>query len=228
VGPAFRAESTVTNRHATEFTALDVEASWIESPDELMDLEEDLLRHALGVSRDVHGDEVEDVFGVPVEVPEAPIPRLAADAGSPALRRSGGRLTHQAEQALCKQARATSGHSFVFITGYPAGDRPFYTMQDADHRTRSFDLLWGGMEVSSGCQREHRHDRLRAQATAAGLESEAMTRFLDACWFPMFRHGCPPHGCFGLGLDRLLMAATGSAGIRDASFVPRLPGRLTP
>jgi aspartyl/asparaginyl-tRNA synthetase len=233
VGPAFRAEAAATNRHATEFTSFDVELSWIDSPGELMDLEEDLLRHALGVVRDVHGAEIEEVFGVPVEVPEAPIPRLALADAADLVGGRGGRLTHQAEQALCREARRRSGHSLVFVTGYPAADRPFYTHRGegdpgADGATRSFDLLWGGMEVSSGCQREHRADRLRDQAGAAGIGTDAMARYLERHWLPMFDHGCPPHGGFGLGLDRLLMATCGLGSIREASFLFRGPQRFTP
>src|SRR5690606_35578714 len=150
VGPVFRAEACSTNRHASEFTSVDVELSWIDGPDELLDLEEALLREALGVVRVRHGAEVEAVLGAPVAVPDTPIPRLTVDeaariAGEPD---AGGRLTHQAEQALCKHAHRTSGHSFVFVTGYPADERPFYTHQgDGTGATRSFDLLWGGMEV---------------------------------------------------------------------------------
>jgi aspartyl/asparaginyl-tRNA synthetase len=231
VGPVFRAEACTTNRHASEFTSVDVELSWIGSEHELMDLEEALLRAALGAVRDRHGREVEQVFGVPVEVPETDIPRLDLARVAAVLgddRAVTGRLTHRDEQALCKHARRLSGHSLVFVTGYPERERPFYTHHDGAGGTRSFDLLWGGMEVSSGCQREHREDRLRAQAAAAGLGSDALARFLDRHWLPMFGHGCPPHGGFGLGLDRLLMAVCGLGSIREASFLYRGPGRSTP
>ena len=149
---------------------------------------------------------------MPVEVPATAIPRVRLSDAGPVLGAGGGappgRLTHQAEQALCRYARRQAGHSLVFVTGYPAAERPFYTHRDDDPgaETRSFDLLWGGMEVGSGCQREHRADVLRAQAQAAGIGTEAMARYLDRHWLPMFEHGCPPHGGFGLGLDRLLMA----------------------
>jgi aspartyl-tRNA synthetase len=223
VGPVFRAEPCTTNRHASEFTSFDVELSWIESEHDLMDLAEEILVSALTAVRDRHGAEIAERFGVPVEVPEGGIPRLTLDEGQT------GRLTHQAEQALCKHARRRSGHSLVFITGYPAPDRPFYTHRgDGAGATRSFDLLWGGMEVSSGCQREHREDRLRRQATEAGMEEETMARYLDRFWLPMFGHGCPPHGGFGFGVDRLVMAACGLGSIRDASFLYRGPGRCTP
>jgi aspartyl/asparaginyl-tRNA synthetase len=228
VGPVFRAEPCTTNRHASEFTSFDVELSWIESEHDLMDLAEDLLRHALTAVRDRHGAEIAERFGVPVEVPDGGIPRLALDGAVPHV--PAGRLTHRAEQALCKEARRRSGHSLVFITGYPAADRPFYTHRGEESAgpTRSFDLLWGGMEVSSGCQREHREDRLRRQAADAGMGHETMARYLDRFWLPMFGHGCPPHGGFGLGIDRLVMAACGLGSIREASFLYRGPGRCTP
>jgi aspartyl-tRNA synthetase len=229
VGPVFRAEGGVTNRHATEFTCIDVELSWIDSHEELMTLEEDLLRHALTAVRDTHGAEIERCFGVPVEVPEAPVPRLPL---SLARELSGdasdnGRLSHRAEQILSKHAREQSGHSWVFITDYPGEDRPFYTMREGAG-SRSFDLLWRGVEITSGCQREHRYHLLRAQVTEPGLASDSLSGYLEAYYFEMFRTGCPPHGGFGIGLNRLLMSLLGHSSIRDTSFVFRGPGRFVP
>lgn len=238
VGPVFRAESAQTNRHATEFTCLDVEQSWLEDTGALMDLAEALLREMLSAVRQRHGAEVMRSLDLPVEVPETPIPRLPlalARQLNPEL--AGGRLTHQAEQLLCKHARELSGHSFVFITDYPAADRPFYTRhRDAASGQEgqgaplscSFDLLWRGMEIASGCLREHRHERLQRQAADAGLDDQALSHYLQRHYLPMFRHGCPPHGGFGIGLDRLMMALLGQPSIRETSFVYRGPERHVP
>jgi aspartyl-tRNA synthetase len=95
-------------------------------------------------------------------------------------------------------------------------------MRDGDV-TRSFDLLWKGLEITTGAQREHRYDVLLAQAAEHGLSPEPMRSYLDC-----FRYGCPPHGGFGLGLGRLLMVALGLDSIRDATFLFRGPNRLTP
>jgi len=238
VGPVFRAENAITNRHATEFTCVDVELSWINSHEDLMDLEEDLLRHALRVVGVAHGAEIERICGVAVEMPDGRIPRIPVSvalelAGEP-IDQAGPRLTHQAEQLVCRYARERYGSSFVFLTDYPARDRPFYTMHEAEEsetafiRSRSFDLLWRGLEVSSGCQREHRADRLRMQAAEAELSSGALARYLDAFYCDMFRYGCPAHGGFGIGLNRLLMAVTAQSSIRETSFVFRGPNRCVP
>ncbi|ETX02037.1 MAG: hypothetical protein ETSY1_05050 [Candidatus Entotheonella factor] len=239
VGPVFRAEASVTNRHATEFTCIDVEMSWIDSHEDLMHLEEGLLRHALSVVREIHGADIERYYGVEIEALDSEIPRIPISFAHELLDRSAAeassRLTHRAEQMLSKYAQEQYGHSFVFITDYPAADRPFYTMEeDAGPgsgqltRSRSFDLLWRGIEVTSGCQREHRYDRLRAQAMKAGLESDTLARYLDTYYLDMFRYGCPPHGGFGIGLNRLLMTLLAQQSIRETSFVFRGPGRFVP
>jgi aspartyl-tRNA synthetase len=113
----------------------------------------------------------------------------------------------------------------VFVTEYPASVRPFYHLRPADkpHLTASFDLLWKGLEITTGAQREHRYDVLLAQAASKGLSPDPMRWYLDC-----FRYGCPPHGGFGLGLGRLVMALLGLDSIRDATFLFRGPNRLTP
>jgi aspartyl-tRNA synthetase len=118
-----------------------------------------------------------------------------------------------------------TGHEFAFVTEYPASVRPFYHLRPAGkpELTASFDLLWKGLEVTTGAQREHRYDVLLAQAAEKGLSPEPMASYLDC-----FRYGCPPHGGFGLGLGRLLMALLGLESIRDATFLFRGPNRLTP
>jgi aspartyl/asparaginyl-tRNA synthetase len=235
IGPVFRNEPGVTPRHATEFTIAHFELSWIDSHEDLMAFEEQLLRHALTVVEAVHGASIERHFGVAVEVPPASIPRIPlSDAGS-LLSDGGSRLLHRAEQALSKQAQERYGHSFVFLTGYPADARPFYTMREPAPRdaalpetSRSFDLLWRGLELTSGGQRESRHDVLRAQMLEAGLEPEVLELYLEPYFLELFRHGCPPHGGFGIGLNRLMMALLGQPSIRETSFVFRGPGVFRP
>jgi aspartyl-tRNA synthetase len=111
------------------------------------------------------------------------------------------------------------------VTEYPASVRPFYHLRPVGkpHLTASFDLLWKGLEVTTGAQREHRYDVLLEQAASTGLSPEPMGWYLDC-----FRYGCPPHGGFGLGLGRLLMALLSLDSIRDAAFLFRGPNRLTP
>lgn len=238
IGPVFRNEPGVTPRHATEFTIAHYEMSWLDSHEDLMAFEEDLLRYALSVVEDVHGDEIERWCGVRVEVPPKPIPRIPLSA-APELAeeltngiegKTSGRLLAKAEQALSKYAQQAFGHSWVFITGYRHEDRPFYTMHDDDNpgESRSFDLLWRGMELTSGGQREHRYDRLQLQMADAGLERRVIESYLEPHFLEMFRYGCPPHGGFGIGINRLLMALLGQPSIRETTYVFRGPGRYLP
>ena len=126
---------------------------------------------------------------------------------------------------MAARVAAETGHEFVFVTEYPASVRPFYHMRPAGepYLTCSFDLLWKGLEITTGAQREHRYDVLVSQAAEKGLSTEPMRYYLDC-----FKYGCPPHGGLGLGLGRLLMAALGLDSIRDATFLFRGPNRLTP
>ena len=239
VGPVFRAEQSATLRHATEFTCLDVEMSWVSSHAELMDFEEAMLREVLREVQRLHGNEIKRHFGMDVEVPEHMLRITFHDAlkiskqGSPT---DAGRLTFQAEQDVSKWALEQHGFSFVFITDYPASTRPFYTMKypiaegssAKDPVSRSFDLIWRGLEITSGCQREHDYTRLRDQAIAKGIEASTIEQYLDPYYMVMFQHGCPPHGGFGIGIERFIMALLGCRSIEDASFVFRSPEHIVP
>jgi aspartyl/asparaginyl-tRNA synthetase len=236
VGPVFRAENSVTNRHATEFTCLHVELAWVQSHEDLMALEEALIRHVLEEVADQHGDEIEQLFGLRVNRLDAPIPRipfaraieLVADDDEPRAQ-----LTARDERALSKYVHAELGHDFVFVTDFPGAERPFYTMAadgevaDGVSETHSFDLLWRGVEITSGCQREHRSERLYDQARA-DLGEAALEQYLGKYYLDMFNYGCPPHGGFGIGLDRFLMLLLGQPSLQETSFVFRGPERFTP
>jgi aspartyl-tRNA synthetase len=230
VGPVFRAEPSFTSRHATEFTGVDVELAWIDSVEDVMSFEERMLAHVLSAVAAAHGAAIEEQFKTEVTVPRVPFPRLThAEAlslagTSPA---SPGRddLDPAGERAVSARVRAETGHEFAFVTEYPVSVRPFYHLRPAGQPqvTASFDLLFKGLEVTTGAQREHRYDVLLAQAAEKGLSPEPMRWYLDC-----FRYGCPPHGGLGLGLGRLLMALLGLDSIRDATFLFRGPNRLTP
>lgn len=232
IGPVFRANPLVTSRHDTEFTSVDVEVSWIESHEEVMDLEEKWLRHVVAAVEAEHGGEVRRLFGREVRVPEVPFPRMTMAEAQETLaardHRSAappGDIDAAGERLLGEHVAARFGHELVFVTEYPEAVRPFYHMRlhDGSDLTRSFDLLWNGLEVTTGAQREHRHDRLVAQARR-NLSREAVIRpYLD-----FFRYGCPPHGGFGLGLTRMLMSLLGVGDVREVSFLHRDRHRLLP
>lgn len=232
IGPVFRAEPSFTSRHATEFTGVDVELAWIDGVEDVMAFEEQMLAHALAKVVDAHGPAIEEVFGVQVVVPEVPFPRITM-AEAQELLRAGGwdpegvkeDLDPEGERRLSALMQERTGHEFVFVTHYPTSIRPFYHMRPDGQPglTLSFDLLWKGLEITTGAQREHRYDVLLKQAAEKGMSTEPMQDYLNS-----FRYGCPPHGGLGMGLGRVLMVMLGLDSIREATFLFRGPNRLTP
>ncbi|MBT2492084.1 aspartate--tRNA(Asn) ligase [Streptomyces sp. ISL-96] len=232
IGPVFRAEPSFTSRHATEFTGVDVELAWINSVEDVMAFEEQMLTHAIGKVAEAHGDAIREAFGVEVTVPETPFPRITMAEAQEILRAKGWDpdgikedLDPEGERGISAHIKEQTGHEWVFITHYPTSIRPFYHMRPTDDSsvTLSFDLLWKGLEVTTGAQREHRYDMLLKQAAEKGMNTEPMQDYLNC-----FRFGCPPHGGLGMGLGRVLMVMLGLDTIREATFLFRGPNRLTP
>lgn len=229
-GPVFRAEKSYTNKHTTEFTGFDLEFSYIESFYDVMKMEEDLLTYALQAVKDACGDEIEALFGVPVIVPTKPFPivkladlykGLEEDYGYTVPDSEKGDLTTDAERLSYDWVQKHYGHEFLFITDYSAEKRAFYHMRDENGIPQGYDLIWRGVEITTGAQREHRYEVLKQQAEEKGLANDV--KF----YLEFFRYGCPPHGGFGLGVDRLTMLLTGLH-IKEAMFLFRGPNRLTP
>jgi aspartyl-tRNA synthetase len=238
IGPVFRAESSNTGRHAVEFTGIDFELSWIDSHHDVMDVEESLLGYALTAVEEEHGEQIRREFGVVVELPRNPIPRIPFYRAREIVNRESAagpdRLTHREEGLLSRYAKQEFGSSFIFITDFPADDKKFADMRADDGNavhpttTRSFDLIWRGIEISTGDQPEHRYDRLQSQLARSGLDRGTCQDYLEPYYLEMFRYGCPPHGGVGIGLSRLLMALLGRASIRETTFVFRGSGRPVP
>lgn len=234
IGPAFRADPSFTPRHSTEFTSVDMEMSWIESHHDLMEFEEAWLHHVLQTVKEKHGKEIAETFGVEVVIPSLPFPKVTMDEAQKILHDKGyappadtkkGDIDPHGERLLCGYAKEKYNHEFIFITDYPIEVRPFYHMhkEDVPSETKSFDLLWKWMEITTGAQREHRYDILVKQATEKGISLESIQFYLD-----FFKYGCPPHGGFGFGLARLLAAMLNQKSIRDVVFLHRGPTRLIP
>jgi nondiscriminating aspartyl-tRNA synthetase len=233
IGPVFRANPSFTSRHDTEFTSVDVELSWIDSHEDVMAFEEAWLAHVLSVVKEAHGEQIEATFGVEVIAPALPFPRVTLEQAKEMLRESGHEsvpgpghdLDPPAERALSALIKERHGHEFAFVTDYPTTVRPFYHMRHPGDPTltRSFDLLWRGIELTTGAQREHRYEQLLAQAADKGVETESIQYYLD-----FFRFGAPPHGGFGFGLTRLLMQLLGQENVREVTFLYRGPNRLEP
>ncbi len=234
IGPVFRADPSFTPRHATEFTSVDMEMAWIESHYEIMEFEELWLKHVLTTVKEKHGEEIKEAFGVEVIEPALPFPKVPMQEAQEILGSLGyvaseetkkGDIDPQGERLLCEYARKKYGHEFIFITDYPEDIRPFYHMRYSDkpELTKSFDLLWKWMEITTGAQREHRYNVLVKQAREKGIKLETIQFYLD-----FFKFGCPPHGGFGFGLARLLTAMLNRKSIRDVTFLHRGPNRLLP
>jgi aspartyl-tRNA synthetase len=234
IGPVFRADPSFTPRHATEFTGVDMEMSWIESHFDIMEFEELWLQHVLKTVREKHGKEIKESFGVGVIEPALPFPKITMQEAQEILANMGhipsdetkkGDIDPQGERLLGRYAQEKYGHEFIFITDYPQNIRPFYHMRQSDRPelTKSFDLLWRWMEITTGAQREHRYDVLVEQANEKGIKEESIQFYLD-----FFRFGCPPHGGFGFGLARLLAVMLNRNSIRDVVFLHRGPNRLIP
>ncbi len=232
IGPVFRANPSFTSRHDTEFTSVDVEISWIESHEDVMAFEEAWLAHALGAIKDSHGEQIESTFGAEVVVPTVPFPRITLADAKELLAQNGHEapgaghdLDPPSERALSALIAEQHGHEFAFVTDYPTTVRPFYHMRHADRPdlTKSFDLLWRGLELTTGAQREHRYEQLMAQAHDKAVDTPPIQYYLD-----FFRFGAPPHGGFGFGLTRLLMQLLGQDNVREVTFLYRGPHRLEP
>lgn len=230
VGPVFRAEKSFTSKHTTEFTGFDLEFSYIDSFRDVMRMEENLLRAGLEAVQERHGEQIKELFGMEVIVPDTPFPvvtlkelyrGLEQEFGYTVEESEKGDLTTDAERLSFEWVKKHYGHEFLFVTDYSAQKRAFYHMRDENGVPQGYDLVWRGVEITTGAQREHRWEVLKKQAEEKGL-AEDVKFYLE-----FFRYGCPPHGGFGIGVDRLTMLLMGLT-IKDAMFLFRGPNRLTP
>lgn len=232
VGPAFRADPSFTSRHATEFTSVDTEMSWIDSHEDVMELHEELIVAGLTAVKEKHGEEVQKLFGIEIEVPARPFPRIPLAEAKEIVKAEGYEVPRadadmdpEGERRIAAHVKANYGHDFVFLTDYAASIRPFYHMlHDEDPTlTKSYDLIYRGTEISTGAQREHRIDVLEQQARDKGMDPAELSFYLD-----FFRYGVPPHGGFGMGLARVMMLMLEQSSIREVTYLFRGPNRLQP
>ena len=230
VGPVFRAENSNTNRHATEFTGFDLEFSYIDSYEDVMEIEEDILIAALTKVKEKYGNQIKNEYNMEVIVPTKPFPRIKLqDLYKELNSRYGyeipttdvGDMNSEAEKLAARYAMEVYGHEFIFITDFAKTKRAFYHMRE-NEVPQGYDLIWRGTEITTGAQREHRYDVLCRQAEEKGL-GEDVKFYLE-----FFKYGCPPHGGFGLGVDRLTMLLLGTNTLKETMFLFRGPNRLTP
>ena len=231
VGPAFRAEPHHTTRHLTEYTSVDFEMGFIDSYEDVMKVAENAVLSMIRSALEKYKDKVQEYFpNALMEVPRS-IPRITIREAYKLLRSAGMSieegedLSSEAERKLGEIVFKEYGSPLVFVTEYPWNVRPFYTMRKSNEPdwTYSFDLLFRGLEIATGGQREHRYEVLVNQLQEKGLNPKNFEWYLA-----MFRYGAPPHGGAGIGLERVVMQFLGLSNIREARLLPRDPERLVP
>lgn len=230
VAPAFRAENSNSYRHTTDFTSFDIEMSYIDSLDELMDFEENLFIAGLSAVKEKYGKQIKDLFGVDVIVPTKPFPRIKLEDLYNELEKNYGfkmnyedvgDMNAESEKLASKYVMEKYGHEFVFITDFSAKKRAFYHKRK-NGVPQGADLIWKGCETTTLAVREHKYEILCEQAAERGLKNDV--KF----YLEFFKYGCPPHGGFALGVDRITMLLLETGSLKETMFLFRGPSRIEP
>ncbi|MDR2866795.1 MAG: aspartate--tRNA(Asn) ligase [Methanomassiliicoccaceae archaeon] len=228
IGPAFRAEHSNTNRHVTEFISFDGEMSWISSQSDIMGMIEKVIDHILRGLKDKGRGQLA-LLGKDVNVPSVPYPVLTYAECLNMLASKGMNLKEGDDlgtegEKIIGEIMSEKGNDLYWIAEYPEAEKPFYIMEkDGTPYSFSFDLDYKGQEISSGGQREHRYDKLRERMIKKGLDPESFDFYLDA-----FKYGMPPHGGWGIGIERMLVKMLDLPNVREAILFPRDLSRLSP
>lgn len=229
VGPVYRAEPHSTARHLNEYISLDIEMGFIENEQDLMALEAQLLKF---IFENLEKRCARELEMYNVKIPRMPekIPQVPLEQAFEILKRKfnkefEGDLDPESERLLCRHTQEELGSELIFVTHYPKTKRPMYAMPDEENPelTRSFDLLYKGLEITTGGQRIHQYEKLVESMRGRGLNPEAFEFYLE-----VFKYGMPPHGGFAIGAERLTMQLLGLSNVREACFFPRDRTRLTP
>lgn len=229
-GPVFRAEKHNTKRHLNEYTSLDFEMGFIDSFQDIMAMETGFLQYTMELLKKNYKTELDMLDITLPKVDEIPqvrfdeAKRLVAEKYNRQIRNPYD-LEPEEEALIGRYFEEEYGADFVFVTHYPSKKRPFYAMDDPDDKTftQSFDLLFKGLEVTTGGQRIHEYQMLLDKIEAKGMTTEGMDQYLD-----IFKHGMPPHGGLGIGLERLTMKLIGEDNVRETCLFPRDLSRLEP
>lgn len=228
VGPVFRAEPHETSRHLNEYISMDFEMGMIDSFEDIMRMETYVLGMIFESLKVICEEELQLLGATIPDVKEIPVIKLsdAIDIVSknhvPSER---GDLDAESEQLLCKHIRKETGSEMVFVTHYPTAKRPVYTMEDPEDNTRtlSFDLLYRGLEITTGGQRIHEYNMQVEKMRRFGYNPDDFESYLQ-----IHKFGMPPHGGLGLGLERITMQLLGLSSAKEASLFPRTINRVTP
>lgn len=228
VNPVYRAERHATSRHLNEYIGLDFEMGFIDSMYDVMNMETAMLRFVMQYLKENYAGEIEITQANLPQINE--IPSVTFLEAMDIIRGEKGAknkydLEPEDEVLLCEYAKKNYGSDFIFVTHFPAAKRPFYSMNDKeDPRTAlSFDLLFRGLEITTGGQRIHDYNELVSKMKAMKMDLSDFPTYLD-----VFKYGMPPHGGLGIGLERLLMKLLELPNVRQASMFPRDLNRLLP
>jgi aspartyl-tRNA synthetase len=230
VAPVYRAEKHNTPRHLNEYTSFDFEMAWIRDEEDVMQMEEKMLKSVFTALQKHCAEELEQL-GAEIHVPRLPIRRIEFEEAIDILRNEGlktpieGDIPSEGEEKLYQYIKRETGEDFYFLTKYPTSIRPFYTMplESNPAFTRGFDLIYRGMEITTGGQRIHEYDVLVEKLKAAGLNPETFAFYTEP-----FKYGAPPHGGLAVGMERISMQMLGYKNIRETCLFPRDRTRLVP
>lgn len=235
IAPVFRAEKSNTTKHMCEFTGIDFEMANIDGIDPIIEVVEGLMKKIINYVKDNCKEDLQ-VLDIDPETLKAPekFPIVDMKTIKEYLKEKGKELKpeedldSEAEKLVYKIGLEKFNSDFVFVTNYPFASRPFYHMcyedsKDGQKITKSFDLIWKGVEICTGAQREHRVEILEKQIKEKDLSLEVMQYYID-----LFRYGAPAHGGTGLGLDRIVELLLNLPTVKEAVLLPRDPDRLTP
>jgi|YelNatPaOPRAMG01_1025707.scaffolds.fasta_scaffold12372_9 aspartyl-tRNA synthetase len=226
----WRAEKSHTSRHLTEFWMLDVEVSFIDNIEDILKLLEDMMVYVISELKDEEYRSLE-VLNVKLNTPKSPFPRVTIREAYKILAENGKILQYgddldtEAEEKLGEIFRKNYNSEFLFVLEFPWVKSPFYSMRKEDEPewVIGFDLLYKGLEIASGKQREHRYEKLLQNVIEKKLKIDTLKWYLES-----FKYGMPPHGGFGFGIDRFIKQMLNLEDIREAILFPRDPERIHP
>lgn len=223
IGPAFRAEKSNTNYHAAEINMCDMEIGWVDDINEIQKIEENFLKSGFEEINSKYGNIITKDFGTTLINTDVEIPTINFYDAKKILKEKYNYVSERTddfdrkeELLLGKFALENYKSEFIFIQGFPFESRAFYQQIDNNRNTKSYDLLFRGVEITTGALREYRKDRLINQIIEKGIDIKDLENYLE-----LFEYGCPPHGGFGIGLSRVLMKTLNIDNIMDTCFIYR-------
>ena len=228
-GNVYRAEKHSTTRHINEYTSLDIEMGFIKDHTDIMRTENAFLVNLEKVLRVNYAEDFK-LLGAEIPVVPAKIPAVKLREAQALISKETGTdvtkepdLEPEHERWLCEYSRKNLNSDFIFVTHFPTAKRPFYTYRDEvdPTYTKGFDLLFRGVEITTGAKRIHNYDDLVSSMKDKGLNPESFSYYLQA-----FKSGLPPHGGFGMGLERLTQKMLGLGNIKEATLFPRDLNRI--